>query len=286
MYKNPVYKRELTTENRSLRFHIILILFYLLLVVFGLIGLYLFASKAEQTGVVDYSAMLKLYAAIITAEFILIITYIPIPAGVSVSGERETHQFDLLIMTALTPGQIVLGKLRAILSTSILLCMMGMPVLSLVFIYGGIRTTDILLFLGVLTVEIVYIASTGIFISSLFHKSITAVFVNYFFLFLSNVLGLFFLFSPHFGFSAYLKTDSLYTYYPLLLTPAAAFYELVSGQMGRPYGIFHAINSHELYTHTVVTENWLMISMGLHIVISILALYLATDRIRPKNYVK
>lgn len=280
MYKNPVYKRELATENRSLRFPVILMLFCSLLVLLGLFCLYFFTSQAEQTGCIDYSVMLKLYVLIVTAEFILIMFYIPLPAGMSISSEREQQQFDLLCLTALSPVQIILGKLGAILTTSLLLCIMGTPVFSLVFIYGGIQITDILLLLLVFMIEIMYSASIGIFISSLFRSGVLAVFVNYCILIFTNALGLFFLFSPYFGIPSYGGAASLYTYYPLLLTPIAAFYELISSQTGDPYAVFHAVNSQGLYTPTAITENWLPISLVLHIGISLLALSLAADRIR------
>lgn len=280
MYKNPVYKRELTTENRSLRFPAVLMLFCSLLVFLGIFCLYFFTSKAEQTGYIDYSVMLKLYVLIVTTEFILIMLYIPFPAGMSISGEREKKQFDLLCLTAVSPVQIILGKLGAILTTSLLLCIMGTPVLSLVFIYGGIQMTDILLLLGTFIIEIIYTASAGILISSLFRSGTLAVFVNYCILGFSNALGLFFLFSPYFGISSYAGSGSLYTYYPLLLTPTAAFYELISNQAGDSYAVFDAINSQGLYTHTIITENWLSISLVLHIGISLLAISLAADRIR------
>lgn len=283
MFKNPVLKRELTTENRSLRFPVVLLLFCGLLMLLGLFCLYSFASTAEQTGYVDYSVMLQLYVLVVTAEFALIMIYIPLPAGMSISMERETEQFDLLILTALTPGQIVIGKLGAILATCLLLCVMGTPVLSLVFIYGGIRTTNILLFLGVLVVEVIYTASLGILISSFLKNAAIAVFLNYCVLLFTSIISFFFLFSPYFGFSALEGSIPLYLYYPLLLTPVSAFYELISSQTGTAYAVFHAINSHGTYSHTIITENWLLFSMGIHLCISILALYIASLQLAPNQ---
>lgn len=283
MYRNPVYKRELLSENRSLRFALIFVLFTCLLVLLALVCLYIFASKAEQTGYIDYKLMVNLYVLTASTEFILLMAYIPLPAGLSLSGEREAEQLDILLMTAVRPWQIVFGKLKAILATSLLLLLMGLPVLSLVFMYGGIRTTDILLFLTVSAVEIIYTASTGILISSFCAKGCFAVFFNYCNLFFINLCGILLLFSPYFGIIPPEDAIPLYLYYPLLLTPAAAFYELISAQAGNPHAVFQAVNFQGIYEPTMVTENWLLISLLLHLAFSVMALSLAADRLEPEN---
>ncbi len=283
MYKNPVLKRELVSENRSFRFALIFVLFACLLMLVALVGLYIFIFKAEQTGCIDYRKMIHLYILTASIAFILIMAYIPLPAGLSLSGEREAEQLDLLLITAMSSRQIIFGKLKAILSTALLLLLMSLPVLCLVFLYGGIQTGDILLFLTVSAVECIYEASMGIFISSLCTKGCFAVFFHYCWLIIVNMLGIVFLFSPYFGIIPPQNALPLYLYYPLLLTPAASFYELIAAQGGAPDAVFHAINSQGIYEPTWVTDNWLLLSLLLQLAVSLMALYLSADRLKPES---
>ena len=47
-----------------------------------------------------------------------------------------------MLTTTMKPGEIVQGKLAAAFTTMLLLVLSSFPVLSLVFVYGGITVTD------------------------------------------------------------------------------------------------------------------------------------------------
>ncbi|WP_139998530.1 ABC transporter permease [Paenibacillus paridis] len=99
-------------------------------------------------------------------------------AGV-ISGEREKQTLNLLLTTQQSSATIVLSKLVSSLSFMVLIVVSTIPVYSMMFLYGGISPSQlILVFLFYLFIMFV-LGSFGILFSSLFKRTMISVIVTY-----------------------------------------------------------------------------------------------------------
>ena len=136
---NPVYKMEKMTSSRSIKMSVIVSGMNLVLTVIAFIMLYAIIHETEYTGEIPYQSFIKLYRMIAIFEFTLILLIVPALTSGAISGERERQTLDLLLSTKMNCWDIVLGKLGASFSTVLIVILSGFPVLSLIFIYGGIN---------------------------------------------------------------------------------------------------------------------------------------------------
>ena len=86
---------------------------------------------------------------------------------------------DLMLTTCMTPADIVLGKLEAALGTMFLMIVSSLPILAMVFVYGGVTPEDLLLLLCCFFVAAVFVGSIGLLCSSLFRKTTAATVAAY-----------------------------------------------------------------------------------------------------------
>ncbi len=71
----------------------------------------------------------------------------------SIAGERERQTLDMLLATKMKPWSIVLGKLESSLSSVLMLAVSSLPVLSIVFIFGGVGILELVGFVVILGVS-------------------------------------------------------------------------------------------------------------------------------------
>ena len=89
----------------------------------------------------------------------------------SLAGEREKGLLEGLLLSHLTPAQIVRGKMASALGLIVLLALAGLPVLAVCFLLGGVSPGE---FVGALAIQLataVCGASIGIASSSLHRRS-------------------------------------------------------------------------------------------------------------------
>ncbi len=93
--------------------------------------------------------------------------YLLVPAflcGV-IAGEREEHTLDLLFITPLSDREIVLGKLASRVAAMVCLILCGVPVVSLLMMFGGIGPDSIWRVLAATLLAIVFVGSHAIYFS-------------------------------------------------------------------------------------------------------------------------
>ena len=145
MKNNPVYKREMLVRSRSFRIPLIIMIFNGILAVVALLNMYQSIAQVKVSGSVRYENFLQLYAFVAALEFMLLMFIMPALTSASISGERERQTLDLMLTTCMTPADIVLGKLEAALGTMFLMVVSSLPILAMVFVYGGVTASDLLL---------------------------------------------------------------------------------------------------------------------------------------------
>ena len=147
MKTNPVYKRECMVSARSFKLALVLLIFNGILALVALLNMYSALAQVRLTAEVQYTGFLDLYMFVAALEFLMLILIMPAVTAGSISGERERQTLDLMLTTCMTPVDIVLGKLEAALGTMFLMVVSSLPVLAMVFVYGGIFFSDLALLL-------------------------------------------------------------------------------------------------------------------------------------------
>lgn len=112
--------------------------------------------------------------------FLTIVVLILGPASTSgaISLEREKQTLDLLVTTPVSSLAIVLGKLLAALGWMALLLLGSIPIMSLVFMFGGVGPEDLLRAYLVLATTAILYGSMGLFVSALFKRTQAATVLN------------------------------------------------------------------------------------------------------------
>ena len=78
---------------------------------------------------------------------------IPSNTSGSISGEKERKTLDILLSSKMSPYAIVIGKLMASLNMVMMLAVSSLPVLSIVFLFGGISIVDLIVMLLTLMIS-------------------------------------------------------------------------------------------------------------------------------------
>lgn len=121
----------------------------------------------------------ELFSLLGFAQFGLLIFSAPGLTAGAIAGEREKQTLDLLLITRLSPVQVVLGKLEAAVAFTLLLMFASLPVYSLLFLLGGISLLNLLLTVVVYVVTVLFLGSVGLFFSSIFKRTQAAVIAAY-----------------------------------------------------------------------------------------------------------
>jgi len=87
----------------------------------------------------------QLFQVLSWLELIGILVIAPALTFSAICGERERETLDLLLVTPLSAWAILRGKLGAAMAYVLLLVFSALPVLSLVFYFGGVSWEDVLL---------------------------------------------------------------------------------------------------------------------------------------------
>lgn len=109
-----------------------------------------------------------------------LITLILAPASTAgaISLEREKQTLDLLTTTPISSLAIVLGKLLSALSWILLLLLASVPVVALVFTFGGVGPDDVVKAYIVLLATAFTYGAIGLFVSALVRRTQAATVIN------------------------------------------------------------------------------------------------------------
>ncbi len=227
MTTNPVFSREMKISSRSIKLPLILAAFNIILAVFALASMAATLNQARSDAMIDYAAFLTIFKYVATIEFALVLFIMPALTAGNISGEREKRTLELMLTTKLTPGRIVIGKLLTSMYNVIVVLVSSLPVLALVFVYGGVTLGDFaVLMVSFVTVALVT-AAIGTFASSFCARSSisTAIAYSFVLLLVGGTLGVCIL--------AYNLGDSTGGWFYILLgNPAVTFYSAISSMTG------------------------------------------------------
>jgi len=167
VWDNPVLWREMRTWAYGRK---ILMVRLVYLVLFGLAAVYL--HQLVQAGQTLARSDISLALAPL---FLLSLVLINAQAVTSMTSERDTRALDLLLVTDLTPREVVFGKLGGVLYNTKEMVLLPVVLLGYFWMVGGIRLENMLYVVGCLTVLDLFVAVLGIHAGMVYFNSRSAV---------------------------------------------------------------------------------------------------------------
>lgn len=173
---NPVLARESRVRMRGWRAPALITLYVgvLGLLVWGIVLIFGFSGDAfaPELGSV-------IFAFLGFAQAALLCFSAPGLTAGAIAGEREKQTLDLLLITRMSPLQVVIGKLGAAVAFTLLLMVASLPVYSLLFLIGGVSLRHLAMTTVVFVVTVLFLGAIGIYYSSVFKRTQAAVIAAY-----------------------------------------------------------------------------------------------------------
>jgi len=181
MMLNPILEKDMKTKMRSWRTPVLLSLYLLFL---GIV-LFLFFLANDQLfnryGYLSFNprTAVNAYNVIALFQFALLMLIVPALTATAISGERERQTLDLMLCSSISTWSVILGKLGVSIAHIMFLVVASLPILGMVFLFGGITFGEIMLLFLFYIVTALMAASLGMFISTLFRRNVTAIITTY-----------------------------------------------------------------------------------------------------------
>lgn len=294
MIRNPVMRKELKINARSIRFSIALFLYAVFITGFMLWTFFLRTGERAYYGMgFDFLSVTEIFSICAFVQMILLCLIVPVITGASIAGERERQTLDLMLVTPASSLTIVNGKLLSVLLHVLLFVSTSLPAMTIAFLYSGVRWLDLILFMiGIGTIA-VFNGAIGIWCSSLFRRTIIAVIMTILIELIFYVGTILFLYLFVRGkiisgnLTDYGEPVSI-GWLPLilLLNPAVGFMGgVMSAHSGTP--VIEQLLSENMYFEVKVAYGlqqmqgrWVYVSYAVTLLISFIFILLAARRIR------
>lgn len=169
------------------------LMFYLATLAIFVTGFVLVATNFSSPGFLNPNTSYLLFISLTIVQMALVMFITPgVTAGV-ISGEREKQTLNILLTTTQTSTQIIIGKLLSSIAFLLLMLVAGLPIYSLVFLFGGVSPLQIIIIFLFYVVTLITIGSIGIFFSTITKRTAVAMISTYgTMIFLGAITALFF----------------------------------------------------------------------------------------------
>jgi ABC-2 type transport system permease protein len=177
---NPIVVKELRSRMRGWRAFAVLT--SVLLIMAGISYLFyriVLAATRYSTMPVSPQIGQAVFVALAVVELLMICFVTPAVTAGSISGEQEKLTYEMLLATPLRPASILWGKLISALSYVFLLILAGVPMASLVFIFGGMSPVDMVKSMVILVATAITLGVVGVFMSVAVQRTVRATVLSY-----------------------------------------------------------------------------------------------------------
>lgn len=172
---NPIMKKEFKAASRSMNMAWSLTAYEMILAFIFITTVWFLGEKYGDKYQGFYRDIPMLFPLIGIAQIVMTVIVVPVMTASSISGEKERQTFDIMLTTALTPMEIISGKVFSAVAEIMLYVTAGIPIMSLAFVQGGYSWWTLFLFLAVDFILATFIGSVGVFCSSFGTKSVTSI---------------------------------------------------------------------------------------------------------------
>ncbi|NLD46010.1 MAG: ABC transporter permease [Clostridiaceae bacterium] len=296
MQVNPIIDKDLKTKMRGWKAPTLVSVYlgFLLLVVF----LFFFFNNNQQMynyGYSNFSPRIAINAfnTLALIQLIMLLFITPALTGGAISGERERQTLDLLLCTSFSPFKIVIGKIFVSIAHILLLITASLPIISIVFLYGGVSLTDILLLFLFFIATAFMLGSLGVFYSTIFKKTIVAIIVTYLTILIITAGTVIVMLlwrewvNTWFNTSMYIRYEPTYKEMASFLfpNPFFGFGSVIEGTATNNsfFGTFVGLANGTIFAQNngeVVVKSW-MLNILFDVVMSAILIFFSTKRIKP-----
>lgn len=264
-FKNPIYEKDRWSANRSRTFFFAVVGVNAIITIIAVIVFINMVWYMKTSSMTDYTAFLQLYLTLAMAECLMIVLITPTLAGMGISQERENGNLEIFFSSGVTPYQVVFGKFVSCMNMLFVLLVTSLPVFSLVFVYGGIRMSNLIMMIVILLIVALEVCACSIMCSARAKSSAQAV-VSAYGINLLIIAGTIFIhLAPSFLYQASygesLGSPVAWYHYLLLANPVVTFYGVLNVQAGSRTAIFDMINYMGNYRQNWIIQNWLPVSL-------------------------
>lgn len=181
VYDNPVVAKELRTRMRGAKAFAVMGAYALFVALVMLISSYNMWANMAGGGMslVNRNIGGTLFLGLMWTQTILLSLIIPSLTSGAITMELEKRTIELLALTRLTPGRIVLGKQLSGVLYALILIISSLPVAGMCFMFGGISPGEVAVAYVVLIAWVFLFASVGVFWSSMFERTAVASLFSY-----------------------------------------------------------------------------------------------------------
>ncbi len=178
LFTNPVLVKELKLRFRNLK-SFTGILFYLIAMSVFVFGFIFLATSLTGSGFFRPDESFMLFSIMTYIQLGLILFITPALTAGTISTEREKQTLNILLTTSQTSFQIIFGKMTSSIAFLLLMIVSGLPIYSLVFLYGGVSPSQLFFIFLFYMLTLLAIASIGVMLSTLIRKTIVAIIATY-----------------------------------------------------------------------------------------------------------
>lgn len=175
---NPVLIKEVKLRFRSMK-SFTGILFYLMAMSIFVFGFIFLTTSLSGSGFFRPDESFLLFSMMTYIQLGLILFITPGLTAGTISTEREKQTLNILLTTAQTSFQIIFGKMTSSIAFLLLMIVSGLPIYSLVFLYGGVDPLQIIVIFLFYFLTLLAIGSIGVMYSTLIRKTIVSMIVTY-----------------------------------------------------------------------------------------------------------
>lgn len=279
MQLNPILRRELTVQSRSFSLPLMVSGINLLLFLAALVGTFGVMTRMRLSSENMYGSFLLIYALVVSLGFLMLLFVTPSLTASSISSERASQTFDLLLTTQLSPLRIVSGKLSSAAWELCILLFSGVPALLLPLLYGGISASEALCMLLVFAFEAAVLLCAGLYASTLsVHTArTTAAAYGITVGICAGIPAVCLLLSP------FCSSGNNYSAYLLLLDPLMNVICLLASQTGRAELFFELFYRLSLVPDPAVIRFFVPLSLAVQMTAAFFLLLFTFIRITPRR---
>ena len=188
---NPVLVKEIKLRFRNMKSFTGLF-FYLIIMGIFVFGFVYLTSSISGGGFFRPEESFILFTMLSFIQLGLILFITPALTAGTVSTEREKQTLNILLTTAQSSFQIILGKLLSSIAFLLLLLVSGLPIYSMVFLYGGVSPGQIAVIFLFYFLTLLAIGSLGVMYSTVTRRTVVSMIATFStMIFLTAVTGFF-----------------------------------------------------------------------------------------------